>query len=82
MTDEFEAHRLFRKAGGKPRFREITGLPRTRVDSMDKTGGVPRRLRRQIYLALVKAGVDVTPLDFVPDLVGLPDGGDVAQHAG
>lgn len=83
MTDERAAHRLFRKSGGKARFREITRLPKSRVDSMDKTGNVPESLRRDIYVRLVRGGVDVTPLDFVPDLLGLPLVSDVpTQNAG
>lgn len=82
MTDERAAHRLFRKAGGKSPFREMTGLPRSRVDSMDKTGNVPESLRVQVYVALRKAGVDVTPLDFVPELLALPATPEVQPHAG
>lgn len=82
MTDEKAAHRLMRKAGGKARFREITNLPRTRVDSLDKTGNVPESLRLPIYVALVRGGVDVTPLDFVPELLALPVIEDVPPHTG
>lgn len=82
MTDEPAAHRLFRKAGGKHRFREITGLPRTRVDSLAKTGNVPESLRVHIYVALRKGGVDVTPLDFVPELLALPVVPELQPHAG
>lgn len=59
----------------------MTELPLTRVDSIAKTGRVPGKLRVQVFVKLRAAGIEVTPLDFVPDLVAAWIM-DIHQHAG
>jgi len=73
MTDETTGARIIRKLGGnRAEIARILGWPVTKVRSIESTGRVQPPDYQHIIDRAAKAGIEISPYDYVANLKAVP----------